>query len=72
MSEDSDKGLRVLLENLRQGENGHLSQDLVTVCYVVLKEHMFDADQDMALVALRRLIEGEATRHLDTAGEVLP
>lgn len=62
---NSDNALEVLRHLLREGSFA-LPETLVEECYAVERQYQYDRDRVVPLNHLRRLVEAEAGRQLDT------
>ena len=63
----TDNALSVLLE-IYEKEVHEFSRDLLISCYETQRQYQFDRDRDVPMENMRRLIEAEVTRLLDTEG----
>jgi hypothetical protein len=60
-----DKAIQVLLDLLSR-EKADVSTGLVRQCYEVEKAFQYDRDRDVPLDKIRRLVEAEVTRLLES------
>ena len=61
MPHEADEGLIVLREHLGQ-QTSIVTPALLDQCYGVLRNFMYEKDQELALDQIRRLVEAESTR----------
>ncbi len=61
MPDQIDEGLKVLSEHLA-GAKTPIPENLLQQCYQILRDNMYESDQEVALVMIRKLVEAEANR----------